>query len=148
MTGSLEEPSNLKPSYKKDNEAIWREIRKLWLAARKRNFGERYDVPFSLPGNIYVSESGRYYLPNSGGRLAEILVSLRVAGSTTTTIEVRKNGTLITGGSVNLVAASNQIIKMGFDEQAGGNTDYWTVAVTAAGTGAKFLTTQLRFKLT
>ncbi len=95
--------------------------------------------PFSLPGPVTVAESGRYY-PAIQRRVVQIAASLSTPGTSTTTVEWRKNdgvaATLSLASGVSLVTATVSV------DMA--DTDYLTMATTAAGTGAKGLVVHSR----
>lgn len=93
--------------------------------------------PWSLPGAVYVSESGRYY--SQPTTIRSIRASLDTAGTSTTTVTVYVNGvsadtiTLTSGTTTTTKAVSITVPALG----------YLKVGVTTAGTGAEDLTVQL-----
>lgn len=101
------------------------------------------DIPFTLPGPIIASESPRYYPPN-GGSLVRVFASLGTVGTSTTTVRIKKNGVVI--DSFNLTSGVDTASAYLGDVNLAGDSDYITVAVTLAGTGARDLDVQLRIK--
>ena len=53
MSGSLEQSGNLRSTLSRENESIWREIRKLWAGVNAKTRGVVRDLPFSLGGPLY-----------------------------------------------------------------------------------------------
>lgn len=96
--------------------------------------------PFSLAGIMRVSVSPRYYSPVVV-RLTKLVVSLGTAGTTTTTVELRKNGGAI--ASVSL-GAGETFATTALSDGMVNDLDYLQVAVTAAGSGAEDLDVQVR----
>ena len=141
MSGSLEQTGNLTPSYGRDQESIWREIRKLWAGVNARDRGEVLDVPFTLPGGMRNSQSSRYY-QRGGGRLQRIMMSLDTPGTSTTTVTIYKNGLSIV--TLSLGAGFDKTSTV-IDEMFVADSDYLQVGVTTAGSGASDLTVQCRF---
>lgn len=91
-----------------------------------------YVAKWSLGGPLYISESGPEIHPR-GGRLLAIYAGLRDAGTTTTTLSIRKNGSEI--AQLNLLAnvTYNEVqVSVPFAARF----DTATVAITAAGSGA------------
>lgn len=142
MSGSLEQPSNLRPSYRRDQESIWLEIRKLQRGVHKRGQTTTEDVPFVLSGKIYVSRSPRYYV-HKGGTLWQVLVSLDTPGTTETTVTLYKNTDVLT--TITLAAGADKTTKI-VNEAFARDTDYLVVAVTTAGVDAVGIDAQCRFK--
>lgn len=142
---SLEDGStNLPANIKRDLASIELEIRKLWQKVNSPNEFFLYDVPFSFAGELFASESPRYYSPNAGLYLVQLWASLGTPGTSNTVVEVRKNGaaiaTLTFGSGVQLKrTALQEIIQTG--------VDYLTMAVTGVGTGARDLDVQARFRI-
>lgn len=101
------------------------------------------EILFSKDGAVSVTTSPRYYPPEDIV-IASFAVMLKTAGSTTTTVRLLRNGTAITGSSVNLVSSDNfQIVEFAGVSLAA-NADYLQVDVTAAGTGAAGLVGSVR----
>ena len=99
------------------------------------------ETVFSLPEAVAASTSPKAYL-RADCRMVNVVASLGTAGSSTTTVQVKKNGSTV----VTLTLAASATFtrtraNVGFIE----DTDYITVTVSAAGTGAKDLTVQARF---
>lgn len=90
--------------------------------------------PFSLPGLVAISESGRFYPPRPT-RVVRVGAALQIAGSGSTTVQIRKNG----------VAAKTLTVPAGATRATDDSTfslstnDYLSVAVTAVGAGASDL---------
>ncbi len=95
--------------------------------------------PFSLPGPVSLAASGRYH-PAIARRVVEVVASLSTAGTSSTTLEWRKNGVvqvsmvLVAGVTYLAVPVNVEMLP----------TDYLTVATTAAGAGAVGLVVQSR----
>lgn len=144
MPDSLERPQVIRPTTAGDKASTDLEIRKLWGRLRSGDQSRKFDQCFSLPGRIFVSESGLWYPPNFGGRLVEIVTSLRVPGSSSTVINIKLNGTTIaTGGTITMTSGQGTVVSQSVDEFVSAS-DYFTVAVATAGTAAQYLTVQLR----
>lgn len=90
--------------------------------------------PFSLAGTVIVSESGRYY-PPSLLRLVRLQAALGVAGTTSTTVVVKRNGTVV---ATLVVPAGSTQAHMELSI-AVPTSSYLTMGVTVAGTGARNL---------
>jgi hypothetical protein len=105
------------------------------------NDAARWDFPFSQPA-ISLVESGRYY-PSISCTLYGVVLSLGTAGTSTTTVEVKKNGTVV--DSVSLGSGGHYALET-FNTHFRKLTDYASVKTTAVGTGAKDLVALLLFK--
>ena len=141
MSGSLEQSGNLKPTYGRDQEAIWREIRKLWAGVNNRTRGVVRDVPFTLGGPIYASTSPRYYC-RTPSVLQRALVSLDVPGGGTTSVRLYKNTDVITTIDLGSGVDKTQVaLNVNFEP----DTDYLRVGVITAAPGAAGLGVQCRF---
>lgn len=92
-------------------------------------------TPFSLAGAIYVSESPPWTTPVKL-TIVEIVGLLGTAGSTTTTVALKVNGTTIV--SLN-IAAGEQLRKLTTSKILAPDQDVVTIACTAAGEGAEDL---------
>ena len=90
--------------------------------------------PFSLAGALTVSESGRYYPPRLL-RLVRLQAALKTAGSTSTTIVVKRDGTVV---ATLVIAAGDTLAGMELSV-AVPTTSYVTMGVTVVGTGARDL---------
>lgn len=140
MSGSLEQSGNLKPTYARDQETLWREIRKLWAGVNNRSKGTIKDVPFVLAGRLYASISPRYYM-RSPSVLQRVLVSLDTPGSTNTVVTLYKNGDALTTVALGGATDKTQIALTASFEA---DSDYLQVGITTAGTGAKDIDVQCR----
>lgn len=101
-----------------------------------RNY--RPDTLFTLGGPLYVSESSPYPVP-SKRRYKRVAMALTVAGSSTTTAQVKVNGAGV--GSFSLPAGqaySDNTLSLLVEPG-----DLVTVALTTAGDDAEGLTVQL-----
>jgi hypothetical protein len=144
---SLEHPHVLRPTTTGERAQNDREIRKLWGRVRAGDKNRKFDQCFSLPGRIYVSESGLWFPPNFGGRLVEVVASLRVVGSTDTVVAIKLNDvTIATGGTVTIPAGTRSVVSQSVDEFVT-SSDFFSVACTTPGVGAKYLTVQLRLQM-
>ena len=101
-----------------------------------------YEMAFSLPGLVYVSESGRARHP-IGGRLIIVDAHLQTAGSTTTVLTFKKAGVSI--GTLTLGASATNA-ERSFDEIFSARQEVLSVAVTTAGTDAEDLTVFCQFE--
>lgn len=104
-------------------------------------FPTETELIFSLPGVVLVSTSPKAYL-RADSRLVNIVCSLGTTGTSTTTVQIKKNGSTI--ATVTLTSG------VGFSRIRAGETfiadsDAVTVNVSGAGTGAAGLIVQLRF---
>lgn len=97
--------------------------------------------PFSFGGALTVSTSGRYY-PPINVQLTKMVVSLGTAGSTSTTVVLRKNGAIIGTATVGGAAGNKVEVALAVSLQA--DTDYLSCSITAVGTGATDLVVQPR----
>lgn len=142
MSGSLEQPGNLKPTYGRDMESVWREIRKLWVGVNNRSRGAVDDVPFVLAGQLYASTSPRYYrrVPSV---LQRVLASVDVPGTTPTAIGLYRNASVAATVTLGAGVSKTQVaLSLPFDP----DTDYLRVGVLTPGAGAKDLDVQCRFR--
>ena len=114
-------------------------------ASSSRPVEEPELIVFSQGGDataVSTSEvSGRYY-PLRRGKLAFVLCTLTTAGSSSTVVSIKKNGSEIT--TVTL-ASSDTFEAKTLATTFSVGVDYLTVAATTAGTGAEGLTVQARF---
>lgn len=95
--------------------------------------------PFSLPGAVALSTSGRWY-PPSTLTVGRLFASLTTAGTTATTVAFLRNGVSVTtvtiaAGALTVAGALSQVF-------TGPEVDHMQMQVTAAGTGALNLTVQ------
>lgn len=141
MSGSLEQSGNLRSTLSRENESIWREIRKLWAGVNAKTRGVVRDVPFSLGGPLYPAKSARFYL-YGGGRLQRVFVSIDVPGTTATTVSILKNGESI--GTFSIGAGEDKATRF-FDEAMASDTDYIQVEIVSAGDNASGFDAQCRF---
>jgi hypothetical protein len=142
MTASLEQTGNRKPTYARDQESLWREIRKLWASVNDRTSGLIEDIPFTIAGKIYMTTSARYY-PRKSCVLQRVLMSLDVPGTTTSTATIYKNEDPV--GTISLGSGSDKTqTSLAVHYQA--DTDYLRVAVTTTGAAAGGLDVQCRIK--
>lgn len=98
-------------------------------------------VPFSLAGTIFVSESPPWSSPVKL-RISSLAVLLGTAGSSTTTVALKINGSTV--ATVN-VAAGEKSRKLTISQQLAPDQDVVSVACTASGNGAKDLDVIVRF---
>ena len=94
-----------------------------------------YVAKFSLHETLYVSTSGVDCHP-TGGRLTLVYGHLDTAGTTTTVVELRKNGAAF--GNLKFpsgVTYNELVVSTAFAARK----DEFQVAITTAGTGAKTL---------
>lgn len=97
---------------------------------------------FSLAGAVSVAEGG----PDTaavGGAVIAVVARLGTAGTSTTTVVVKVNGTTIS--TLNL--ASGATVARDYpNERIGADVDLVTVETTAAGAGAEDLQVQVRLR--
>lgn len=119
------------------------EVRRLQTAVRLDYTGKvRFEAVFSREGVIEVSESPGLLL-EEGGKIANMAVLAKAAGSVNSVFEVYRNGVSLGGitlGAADLVGR----IGMG-PTQFGPDTDVVSVACTSAG-GHSGITVQVRFR--
>jgi len=110
--------------------------------ARRRPPVPPYEIPFSLPGLLYISESGKARHP-IGGRLVTVDAHLSTAGSTDTELTVKQSGVSI--GTL-VIGAGNLSAERSFDVIFSARLQTLSVAVTTAGTDAEDLTVFCQFE--
>lgn len=100
-----------------------------------------FESIMSMSGNLALATSPPYRPPYAAS-IREVIALLGTAGSTNTTIDIKKNGnaftTLTLGNGVNFYSAT--------PNSSFTTTDNLTVQVTGVGSGAKDLTVQTRFQ--
>ena len=130
---------------------IEREIGRLKnrVFALERRLGELergardHGLPFTISGPVFVIESPPW-TPRFLTRAVDVVALLGTAGSTTTTIEVRKNGNAIGAG---LSLADGETVKrFTLSSPFAADQDLLTVAVTGAGLGSEDLDVIVRFR--
>lgn len=100
------------------------------------------NAQFSAVGTVATfTGATRYYVQNAGN-IVMSKASLGTAGSTATTIVVKKNGTTV---HTDTIAASTNVITNTTVVAVAAN-DYLTIDCTAAGTGAKDLVVMVRIE--
>lgn len=115
-----------------------------YLTDKDRELEDHLQQPeaiFSFAGVLTVSESGPW-VARLGGKLTEVLVVIKTPGSSSTVVEVFRNGTSI--GTVT-VASGENIGIASFNTDFQNSKDYMHVGVTTAGTGAEDITVHGRF---
>lgn len=100
-----------------------------------------YEVPFSLPGVVTASESGRARHPR-GGRLVAVDAHLQTAGSTDTILTFKKSGVSI--GTLTIPASATYADRI-FDVLFTALQEVVSVEVSTVGTGSEDLTVFCRF---
>lgn len=136
-------PATLRlPDLRTTLEGLRKRIEVLERRIREQPGAETEDeLIFSLPGALVASTSPRGYVRNTS-RLVNVVVSLGTAGSSTTTVLVKKNGstieTITLGSGVNFDRTRTSV-------SFTADSDYMTVTVSGVGTGAADLTVQARF---
>lgn len=98
------------------------------------------EIIFTLPGTLAATESPPVRI-RGGAVVSSVAVNLGTAGSTTTTIEVRRDGVAV--GAVQLASGVTET-KFPLGARFGSDQERLTVAVTTVGTGARNLTVQVR----
>lgn len=98
------------------------------------------EILWAVDGAITTGVSNRYYF-ESAQTMSAFRVTLATTGSTATILELRKNGVAIT--TVTLAASTTTTRVAASATFASG--DYYTIAITTAGTGAEDLQTQTEF---
>lgn len=99
------------------------------------------EIMFTLPGSLTGSTSPKAYL-RVDSRLVNIVCSLGTAGTSTTTVQVKKNGTTI--ATVNLTSGAT-FSRARAAEMFVADTDALTVTISAVGSAAANLSVQARF---
>lgn len=96
--------------------------------------------PFSLPGTLAISTSGAYR-PSIHARIVRVSATLRSVGTTGTTVQVIRNGSVV--ATLTIAAGAVQAsVDAAIDVIP---TDLIQAAVTAAGTAASDLVVQLLY---
>lgn len=116
-------------------------VRRSVDAERPSGAASRPSVVFSLPGSVAASTSGPW-VADAGTTLVSVRALLGTAGSSSTTVVVKVNGTSV--GTVTL-ASGDTSERADINAALVADTDVVTMAVTAAGTGAADLTVIARF---
>lgn len=102
---------------------------------------ESSSIIFSLPGAFSVSTSPPIRIWK-GGSLKVLAVTLGTAGSTSTVLDVQRNGSTVATVTVPASTTSyNGDVSARFDA----DSDTLTIAVTTVGTGAADMTAEARF---
>lgn len=96
---------------------------------------------FNLASSLYAHESARWY-PPATITVVSYIASLDTAGSTTSTIIVKRNGSTVKTISM----TSGEQFEAGELVLAVNPEDYLQVEITVAGTGAVGLDVQLRYQ--
>lgn len=99
------------------------------------------EIIFSLSGALTTSTSPKAYLRNTSNLVA-VVCSLSTAGSSTTTVQVKKNGSTVVTVSL---TSGQTLIKATAGVPFVKDSDALTVTISAAGTSAAGLTVQNRF---
>lgn len=98
------------------------------------------EVLWAVNGALALGRSNNYDVP-AAYTLLQVILELGTAGSTKTTISIRKNGSTVIAWDI---AAGATIGGGGCSVPFGGG-DKYSVAITGVGTGAANLQTQARF---
>lgn len=141
------ERQGVRPTPTKQLEDVWTEIRKLWKGVSDANRGRVHDVPFSLGGAIYVSQSSGWYAPFPSVVMTSVLTTLRVAGTTNTVLRVCRNSTSDIIATITLTAGERKIRTSINNQPFQGDQDECFIDLTDAGTDAEGLTVQPRFRV-
>jgi hypothetical protein len=99
-----------------------------------------HEILFSYSGTLAATMSPPVRVRRRGD-LAVLAVTMETAGSTDTTIDVARNGTVI--ATVTVPASTetyNGLVAVGFDAE-----DILTLEITSVGTGAADMTAEARF---
>lgn len=98
------------------------------------------EIIFTLPGTLSASESPPVRIRN-GAQLTSVVVNLGTAGTSTTTVQLRRSGVSVV--SVSLTSGST-LMKVPASVRFGADQELMTAAITAVGAGARNLTLQAR----
>lgn len=101
------------------------------------------DIPFSYAGGLVASTSPRWYAPRAL-TLTKVFGSLGTAGTSTTTINIKLNGTTVATLSFTSGTQTNSTTTISTANLAA-DTDYVTVEIATAGTSAANLDVQVRY---
>jgi hypothetical protein len=110
-------------------------------SAQQKPASEDELIVFSHAGALATSTSGPY-VPLRKGRLFYVLCVLGTAGSSSTVVSIKKNGSEIT--TVTL-ASSDTIEAKNLSTSFAVGADKLTIGITTVGTGAADLTVECRF---
>lgn len=102
-----------------------------------------HGLPFVISGPVFEKESPPW-TPRFATRAVDIVALLGTAGTTATTIEVRKNGAA-QGAGLSL-GADETVKRFTLSTPFAADQDLLTVAVTGAGAGAEDLDVIVRFR--
>lgn len=141
------EQNSKRPTQNIQLEGVWIEIRKLWKGVNKGDAGRVVEQVFSLGGAIYVSTSGGWYAPYPSVIMTSVLTSLRVAGTTATTVRVYRNSISDIIATITLQAGERKVRTSINSQPFQGDQDEVFVGITSAGTDAEGLTVQPRFRV-
>lgn len=108
-----------------------------------RSGARDHGLPFVLSGPVFVKQSPPW-TPRFLTRAVDIVALLGTAGTTTTTIEIRKNENPI-GAGLSL-APGETVKRFTLSSPFAADQDLLTVAVTAAGADAEDLDVIVRFR--
>jgi hypothetical protein len=99
------------------------------------------DILFSYAGALTITESPPVRV-RRGGRLGGFAVTLGTAGSTSTVLTIKQNGTAI---ATLTIPAGTAAYDIGLNNPFVANVDTLTVAITTVGLGAADMTAEARF---
>lgn len=91
----------------------------------------------------FPETSGPYYHPQ-GAKLVRVVCALGAAGSTSTTLRLRRNGTIV-GDIVTLASGATKTVALFTGVNLAPDEDALTVELVTAGTGAENLSVLCRF---
>lgn len=96
-----------------------------------------FDVqPVSFGGAIETNDECPVQIAQSGFRMTGFYATLNTAGTTTTTVSAKKNGTAISSGSISFASGDTYKVNQFASPTRFDLGDSLTFEVTAAGTGA------------
>ena len=101
-----------------------------------------HGLPFVIDGSVFEKESPPW-TPRFTTRVVQVIALLGTAGTSTTTLEIRKNGNSV--GTVAL-GADETVKRFTTSSAFAADQDLLTVAVTGAGLGAQDLDVIVRFR--
>lgn len=102
-----------------------------------------HGLPFVIDGAVFAKESPPW-TPRFLTRAVDVIVLLGTAGTSTTSIELRKNGAAVGAGFA--LGSGEKMKRFSLSSPFTPDVDLLTVAVTAAGTGAEDLDVIVRFR--
>lgn len=131
---------------------VGREIEtlKIRVDALERRLSKFFDdnpqeIVFSFAGDLFEQESGPYSR-QPPWTTRYVVAELTVAGVTATVVKLKRNGTVITGGTITIPADQTLVALTITAKMAGGDQDRLTAELFTPGNGASGLDVIVRYR--